>query len=511
MSPAEPHGFVFRAPWYVCARGGYDRFDARAASPALQKYDVPEFVARLVADPRDSLCFEPVDDVWSYHVPVALADRGPGRARFATHQVVRTRLRKLYQPSHQRYYAVVVELFCERPGLPRPQSAQGLEVGLVMRRRQVDMSAKPAVLRALTRKLTAGLLAAQGRSGPVGNVFMSETEDVLWADLAYREHFEQANAPLLDQVVVKEEVQGWVPRGTGGSWRPTGPTDGELLDGEEELPMWQLPSRSGDCAGDPPPPQRSLWFGLVPVTSGDHDDAGARKLDDHSVYELRTFVRRVPRPGREHCPAATWLSEPTEPFRLASFYDPEGTKNRRISLTLPDLRALAARAAGPSGPGGVAVTTPPGSQLSFPQNGEIPKSGSVGGTTPRVCTFALELFMIVAFFLFSLFLPIVVFAFQLWWLLALRFCLPPSVQAVLALKAFFTGSTTAAQMTQVERLSFDALLGPGTGDRLQAASDQFAASDLDDFVEVVAGPETTPAPVPPRPEPPAKDPLCGGG
>jgi hypothetical protein len=33
----------------------------------------------------------------------------------------------------------------------------------------------------------------------------------------------------------------------------------------------------------------------------------------------------------------------------------------------------------------------------------------------------------VAFFVLQLFLPIVVFVFQLWWMLALRFCLPPDV------------------------------------------------------------------------------------
>ena len=32
-----------------------------------------------------------------------------------------------------------------------------------------------------------------------------------------------------------------------------------------------------------------------------------------------------------------------------------------------------------------------------------------------------------AFFLFLMFLPIVVLAFQLWWMLALRFCIPPSI------------------------------------------------------------------------------------
>lgn len=159
------HGFKVLAPWYACERGHFDRFDPAAHAPALQKYASAEFVRALVADPRDSLQFDPEDDVWSFPVPVGLADRGPGRARFATHRLVRTRLRKLYQPSHERFYAVVVELFCDRPGLPRPQSAEGLDVGFVMRRRHVETDAPPKVLRTLSRRLTAELLAEGGGRG----------------------------------------------------------------------------------------------------------------------------------------------------------------------------------------------------------------------------------------------------------------------------------------------------------------------------------------------------------
>jgi hypothetical protein len=45
----------------------------------------------------------------------------------------------------------------------------------------------------------------------------------------------------------------------------------------------------------------------------------------------------------------------------------------------------------------------------------------------QICSFALPLITIVAYFLLRLFLPIVVFIFQLWFLLALRFCIPPSI------------------------------------------------------------------------------------
>ncbi|MFE2480422.1 hypothetical protein [Streptomyces sp. NPDC059389] len=508
------HGFKVLAPWYACERGHFDRFDPSAHAPALQKYASAEFVRALVADPRDSLRFDPDEDVWSYPVPVDLADRGPGRARFATHRLVRTRLRKLYQPSHERFYAVVVELFCDRPGLPRPQSAEGLEVGFVMRRRHVEMDAPPKVLRTLSRRLTAELRAAGNRTATESGPYLSEARDVLWADLAHRTAFEDAHRELLDKVDLKKETQAWMAGPAGGRWRKLGepPAAGLPEDREQELPMWRLPARSGDCAHGTPPPQRSLWFGVVPTSSADHDDRGAPKLDERSVYELRCFVRRTPRPGHEHCPPQISWSKPTEPFRLAPFFDPEGTKNRKTSITMPDLRAVAARAAAPPAPGGVAITSPPGSQLSFDPGGGAPRGGSVGGTTSRTCTFALEIFMIVAFFVFSLFLPIVVFLFQLWWLLALRFCLPPSLEAAAALKAFFDGTRTLADMGQAQTDAFDELLAAkGAGARLKDASGSFAQDDLDDLVDLVTPPATAPVPVPPRPEPPVNDPLCEGG
>lgn len=65
-------------------------------------------------------------------------------------------------------------------------------------------------------------------------------------------------------------------------------------------------------------------------------------------------------------------------------------------------------------------------------------SGSLGAGG-GACTFAFELFFLVALFLFLMFLPIVVFAFQLWWLLALRFCFPRLSASMTALAAFFAG------------------------------------------------------------------------
>ena len=459
---------ALRSPWYVLERLGLDRFDPRARAPAIQKYDTPEFVDRLLKDPRDSLKLLAADgDVWSYPVPVAEGARGGGRLRFATHQFIATDLRKLYQPSHDRFYAVVVELFCDTPGLPRPKTVDDVQVGLVLRRRSLQITGPLPVIRRLARDLASDLFAAQHPGAKPDKPRGRDVDQVLWADLTQRRQFEEEHAEALEQLGVELQVEGWMVGPAGASWRPLGtPAPAGTTDAEQELPMWRIPTRRDDCdeAGT-----RSLWFGLVPTFSGDRDTAGRPKLDDQAIYELRCFARRPPPPGRAQCPPTVSWSDPSEPFRLAAFADPEGTRNRVFSIRMPDFRAVAARAGQNAGPGGVAITSPPESQLSFNHGNGTPSGGSVGGVVDLTCTFALEIFMIVAFFVFSLFLPIVVLLFQLWWLLALRFCLPPATQALALLQDFFNpsgGNHTMADLVRPpadppspEEIALDTLLG----------------------------------------------------
>ncbi len=507
---AVEHGFQLRAPWYVCRRGGFDRFAPQAGAPALQKYDSPGFVQVLTADPRVSLTFDQVQDVWSY--PVAVAPTGSGRLRFATHRLVRTRLRKLYQPSHSRFYAVVVELFCDQPGLPRPGAAEQPVVKLVMRRQTFRTAAPRTAVRKLAKKLTADLLAAHHQGAKPEHLHASDVDNLLWADLAYRARFEADNAELLAQLGAVPAVEAWMVGDEGAQWRAVGTSraDGKP-DHEQELPMWRIPNPPGTCEAAA---TRSLWFGLVPTFSGEHDDQGAPKLDDQAVYEILCVARRPPAPGHEHCPPQESWSAPTEPFRLAAFYDPEGTKNRKVSITMPDLRAVAARAGAPAGPGGVAVTSPPGSQLSFDPNNGSPKNPALppGGTTPRICTFALELLMIVAFFVFSLFLPVVVFLFQLWWLLLLRFCLPPDAVAMAALQVYFASSSTLSGMGANEQQAMDTLLGAkGATAGLLLGGSGFQDTDGRDLFTAIDPTTALTSPPPPAMESSPPDPLCGAG
>ena len=188
----------------------------------------------------------------------------------------------------------------------------------------------------------------------------------------------------------------------------------------------------------------------MPTYSAEHWNDPARdhrsvpKFDERAVYEIVCIATQEPGAGLEHCPVKSWESVASEPFRLAAPYDPDGTKNRRVSISAPDLRQLAARAGRPAGPGGLSITTPPGSEFKFNPLGKIPDLGGSLGAGGGVCTFAFELFFIVAFFLFLMFLPIVVLVFQLWWLLALRFCFPRLDVSMSALATFFATANAKA-------------------------------------------------------------------
>lgn len=510
------HPYALRAPWYVRERDCFTLRDPRALRPAVQMYDTDDFVDRVLKDPRDSLKFGG-DDVWSY--PVAVTPKGPGRKRFATHVLCHSRLRKLYQPTHDRFYLVVVELFCDAPGLPGANEAPDIEVGMVLRRRRTTVTAPAPQVRRLARQMAGDLLKAQHAGAKPGGLRGGDLPDVLWADLASRREFETTHADELDGLEVDSAIEAWLTGPAGGRWGSVGAPAPEK---ELELPMWRLPPRDEDCA---PARTRSLWFGLVPTFSADMDDKGTPRLDDRAIYEIHCFARQKPEPGHEHCPPKIWWSAPTEPFRLAAVFDPDGTKNHKVNIKLPDFRTLAARAARPAGPGGVAITSPPLSQMKFNPFKGIPESGSgrMVGDAEKVCVFAFELFIIVGFFVFLLFLPIVVFLFQLWWMLALRFCLPPLPEALdLLQKHFDTGTLVTLpefdkdEPDRADRLKMDELFGSeGVTEALAGAEVKvdgvvtkvFDPATVKDLL-TAADPSTAAKPKPGKPEEKPDDPLC---
>ncbi|NPC44588.1 hypothetical protein [Nocardioides sp. zg-1230] len=506
---AGQHPLALRAPWYVGERPvdpakRFDRFDVYdppALQPSIQKYDSPELVQRIMADPRNSLRFT-AEDEWSVPMPRSETQQkgSTGRLRFATHSFARMGMRKLFQPNHDRFYAVVVEVFCDHDGLPRPRPDDTFSLALAVRRQVLSTDLNEHDVRKMARDVLLGKVSATAAS-PV-----TVTGAQGW---------------MTDQC---GGGQGWVDVDPNG--RPL-PTAGADPDGEHALllekrltenllPMWRIPPDAADCDRAS---TRSLWFGLVPTASADRETAFDPALplpshelgpryDDRQTYEIRCLATRPPGPGREDCPPEGYWSEPTRPYRLASFFDPEGTKNRTVSITMPDLRAVAARAGQPAA-GGVAITTPPGSQLSFdPDNGSPGSPGlPPGGTVAQTCTYAVELFTIVAMFLFSLFLPVVMFLFQLWWMLLLKFCLPPAADAVEVLRNHFKSGGTPGSMGAAQDAALDEVVGGrGTGARLKTAASGFPAAALDDLAEGLAPPDDPPPP--PEPEEPVPDPLC---
>ncbi|MFH8251256.1 hypothetical protein ACH3VR_12870 [Microbacterium sp. B2969] len=465
-------GFVLRSPWYERSREGLDLRSPVARRPLIQMYDNPDFVARLLEDPADSLEFGE-DDVWTYPVPVIPPPTGSTRVRLSTSRLVKSHLRKLYQPVHERFYVVVVEIFCDVPGLPRAGSHREISVGFRMRRMHTSLTAKGRPARRVAADLVAAMAKEQGIQT---RVTASDVRDVWWADAAWRRQFEEDHKLELAEIDCHSDYQQWLksPKGTG-RWRTLRDAGDPVREGEVEeiIPMWKLPVRAVDAecaeeAGPKGPESRSLWFGVIPTYSGEHwlaPQPGGRpsliqqKLDDRGIFEIECVVTQP----REGCPPLTWVSAPSEPFRLADPMDPQGTKNRTVTIKLPDLRRLAARAGEKQGPGGVRVITPPGSQLKVNPFKGIPGSGAGRvGTGAAICTFAIELFFIVAFFLFLLFLPIVILAFQLWWLLALRFCIPPQVG--FSAMADFVGTAGLGALSATQRAEFNIAMGMEFGD-----------------------------------------------
>jgi hypothetical protein len=526
VSGGRVHAMALRAPWYACERANIERFDDRAAAPAIQKFDSPEFVRRVLADPSASLHFG-IRDLWTFPVPRRQGDPGTTfRQRLSPYRQASSTLLKLYQPSHDRFYTVAVELFCDVPGLPRPGPGDEAGVRFVVRR-LVTRTGTTDQARAAT--VTLARLAArelygtsfpkqgEGRGGIPADPGLETAEDLAGLlgvdDLteeqrARHKAFEVRHRLLLRRSGLVRELQGWYVGDTGkGGWAPMPAADGPAAKGtEQELPMWRAPGAACPDGGTYFP-QRSLWFGAVPTFSGELDAAGLPKLDDRSTYVVQCVARR-PRIG---CPPLESWSATTRPYRLAGFFDPAGTANHQTHVRLPDLATMAAHTAQDGPVGGVVFTRPARSQLPAGPLGTIPTgpAGSPGGDSAETCTFSIELITIVASFVLALFLPVVVFAFQLWWLLLLKFCWPRSGDAAAVVSALanapITGlGATGRQLGRMLGVDADVTGALFEPDGAQVKSDQ---AESFNFVTALA-PEDPPQTLPDPPEPPVTDTLC---
>jgi hypothetical protein len=399
-NPVSAHPWLLVGPWYRWPSPGVAS-TGRTSVPIFQKYETGTFVNDFLADPQHSLQFleseDRVFEVTPRMPPLPLLN---GKLQsFSTDTMNNTGIRKLFLDTHKRFYLVVCELHCDVAGFPSVDRNDVCEAGFVVRRRTVQIGKKAEKpLRSAVRK---GATAADIQ--------------VLAAELG-----------------VSLELQGWVPSGFDriGSWQAVPETPGVNIT-ETIQPLYPLipDPRLTHHAGK----GRTIYFGTIPTGAADTDDQGNARFDDRNLYEIRCYVRRHKFPcpkllTRNDCHGPLTWSSRTEQFQLASHFDLTGCGNRPVSIQLPDLPALRAQIAADPTVGrkaAVKMISPKGSSLET--QGTIPNlSPAPGSPGSAICSFSIPLITIVATFVFSLFLPIVVLVFQLWWMLALKFCIPPS-------------------------------------------------------------------------------------
>ena len=422
--------------------------EVRQSRPVIQKYDSPDFVNTFLADPQLRLAFNADTDETA---TVTSASLGSFPTRTPTGR------RKVYLTTHHRNYLVVCSLHCDATGFPSVDRNAVCEAGFVVRRRAVVVApAEQATGALLMQQLTKAMRKREGTQRQLATAVGVSTTGALRLT-ALKARFDAAaeveNAARkalgewATRVGVERQLAGWIPHGVDddgqlvrvdacakdGGPSPLAGTGAwlavdEVADGVDEawFPLYPL-------VADPTKPEHdatgeTIWFGTLPAGGSDLDLEGKPRFDDRSTYEIRCFVRRhraeCPRDS-SHCTCPVTWSEPTEPYQLASQFDLEGTSNRPFTVQLPDLKQLQADAMRLSPAGGVRFVTPPDSALNFTTTGL--DASKLSGAFPQICSFSIPLITIVAMFVLQIFLPIVVFVFQLWWMLLLKFCIPPQL------------------------------------------------------------------------------------
>jgi hypothetical protein len=452
----DGHPWRLVAPWWRWPLLAEPGRSVKSTRPALQKYDTSDPVSLFVRDPQKTLAYTPDDEVYE---AIAYPDvpAGTKRSRFARHFLRSTGTRKLFLPTHKRFYLVVCELHCDTAGFPSVSRDKVCEAGFVVRRRRLSFRQEDAG-RAADLARQAGSLSAQiaridrgssrrvlrkrhrvtpagvfGANASAGTAVVSRVDAALEASAVAKRAELQAQLQEVRDELVKWKVkagaaflgEGWVPTGAEnvGAWEVVGETPDEVV--EKVYPLYPLvpdPRVAGhDAAG------KTLYFGMIPMSGREVDAAGAARFDDRSRYQVRCFVRRhrcdCPKTGEPNdCGGELVWSEPTEVFQLAPHFDPVGTGNQPVTIQLPDIPVLAATE-GARLP--VAMVSPEGSSLNFSVVDGEPQPSEPGGF--QICYISIPLITIVATFVFNLFLPVVVFVFQLWFLLGLKLCIPPSI------------------------------------------------------------------------------------
>ena len=462
------HPWTVTAPWYAWSLAGVPRA-GRGTAPLIQKFASDDFVNQFIKDPQHSLVFDDdIDQAYTAQLvqaqPGQFADKiaalfpskadgtpfntGDAISNLRKSRLVGTGVRKLYLPSHARHYLVVCELHCDEPGLPAPARGSVCQAGFVVRRRRVGYTPEqhPQALTLLRQLVQAqAALADLAQATPL-RAGLAQARASRIARLQSQGRFDDALATATHAVQgARTELQAWQTqhgvRCFKEAWvaDAADPAFGAWREIEDETPALLEESwiRLTPLIADPRNAThsargRALFYGVVPTAAFETGVDGEARFDERCTYEIRSVFRqhdcRCPFAGLNadapDCGGALVWSEPTEPYRIAAQFDLLGSANRPVTIQMPDLSELAAQAAarplGQFSP----VRMVHKQQLSSKTDGSIPTSGSIGG--PAICFFSIPLITIVASFVLNLFLPIVVLIFNLWFLLALRFCIPPS-------------------------------------------------------------------------------------
>ena len=452
--------WTLTAPWWAWPKTGTAGRDPRTTAPLLQKYDSSDPVSGFVKEPQKRLAFV-ADDIVQHTVayPAVVGKK----ARLSDYKLVQdpNETRKLYLPSHKRFYLVVCELHCDSPGLPAVTRDKVCEAGFVVRRRRLSVpEARKAEAAALVQKIggLAGQIAALDRGGAgrllkkrarmtAGGVFGA------MAGAAAPPAGKVAAVVDAKQAARRAELQGELAASRAAlvQWKETSGTvsvaEGWIADADaENVGAWAVVDdrpaaieeavyRLTPLVADPRTPAhdaagKTLWFGMIPAGSRQVEANGTARFDDATRYEVRCFVRRhacdCPKTGEPNdCGGELVWSAATPAFQLAPHFDPVGTGNHPVTIQMPDIRTLAA-SVGARLP--VQMKFPAGSALNIQGDKEgKPKNPSTNGDFPQICFFSIPLITIIAMFVLNLFLPVVVFLFGLWFLLGLKFCILPSI------------------------------------------------------------------------------------
>ncbi|MEQ1545833.1 hypothetical protein [Methyloglobulus sp.] len=468
------HPWTITAPWFHWDKAGVPS-SGRGTAPSIQKFASDNFINEFLKDAQRRVAFDGDDQIYTVSLIAAnpgqfvnklaglfplKADKTPWKrgdsfANLMKAQLVGTGVRKLFLPSHGRHYLIVCELHCDIAGFPAVPDKEVCQAGFVVRRRRLDypVESRPEAL-ALLRELMAAQAklgdfdqttplrpnAAKKRASRIAEM-KSKGTFVAERDKSVRLVTEKRNALAVWQQEngVRAFKEGWVSSEHDGigSWQEVEDTPEILL--EAWFPLHRLHADISNPAHDAH--GRAMYYAVIPTSAFQVTAKGEARFDDRSTYEISCFFRRhdchCPRKGLNvespDCDGSLIWSHTTEQYRLAPHFDLVGTANRPVTIQMPDLSELAAQvAARPLGKYSPVRFIQPQSLQPETKDKSL-TGGNMGGES--ICFFAIPLITIIALFVLNLFLPLVVFIFNLWFLLALKFCIPPSIQLDGALQA----------------------------------------------------------------------------